>query len=152
MTSANCQLSKYQIKTYRIRNPVKSNEKCVICDIKISTPGALNKELVKSVGKEEFMRLYSNIGVFNMPEEEYLSNCVKVVENVILLSDLPRINRSSGGNISIIKERFYKIYQYLVKYEIEDVQQFVDKVMEEYKEKLTGPEEDFLIKSSRERE
>ena len=150
LTSANCNLPKYQVKDYRIKNPIKTNLKCVICDLNISTPGTLNKELVKSVAKEEFMRLYSNIGLFNMPEEEYLSNCVKVLENVILLSDLPRVNRSTNGNMEMIKERFCKIYQYFLKNEIEDVQKFINKVMEEYKEALTG--EFFLMKSSRERE
>ena len=133
LTSANCNLSKHQIKEYRSKNPIKTNLKCVICDLNISTPGIMNKELVKSVAKEEYMRLYSNIGLFNMPEEEYLSNCVKVLENVMVLSDLPRINRCVNGNMEMIKERFSKVYQYFFKNEIEDVQKFIDRVKEEYK-------------------
>ena len=152
MVSTNCQLSHHHIKKYRSNNPIKLNEKCVICDIKSSTPGRLNKDLVKSIGREEFIRIYSNVGLFNMPEEEYLSNCVKVLENVILLADLPKINRSTGGDINIIKERFYNFYQFLSKHEVEDVQVLIDKVKDDYKEGLTGSDEDFGIKSKKERE
>ena len=151
MVFTNSQLPQHKIKKYRSINPIKVKEKCVICNINISTPGILNKDMLKSIAREEFISIYSNIGLFNMPEEEYISNCVKAVENVILLADLPKNNRSSGGDMKIIKDRFHKLYQYLSKNEIEDVQLFIS-VKNDYKESLTGPDVDFIMKSAKQKE
>ena len=85
LTPVNSALSFNAINKYKIDNPIV-DQKCYICDIKVSEKNKINKDMIKSISEVEYIKTYSNIGLFEMTEEKYLEKCVLAVKNMNLLS------------------------------------------------------------------
>ena len=130
----NIQLSFDRIRKYRKEHILaNNNRKCVICEIGLETSiDKTDTEMLVSAHKQEYVRLYSNIGTFNMPENTYLINCAKVVKNIVELRDIPKINRRYEGNMFIIEHRHPNIFKFLTDHNIQDVLVFEAEIIQQY--------------------
>ena len=126
-------LSNSEINIFKKNNNV---DKCCVCDVTLTNDNEiLNKETVDYIAKTEYIRLYSNVGFFNVLEDEYLRKVNEAVCNAIALFEIPKIYRIHEDIEDIkLNDLGADIQEYLVKNKIKDVWGFINGVLGKYKE------------------